>query len=709
LSYSESDEDGVIDRGVALELRSGVKQDVLPPSVHPVTCMPYEWVEGSEPLSARWGGRLPELPDSLRAVWEGCLDESSPTCAVVNDILRPGMPIKRARTPSSSFEPGDWVDVNPERCAYNESHTVAGLLEKYGYQKMGDRFRRPGGEGEPGVVILPGNGVAGAPHRFEAAFSHHQGEDPLTGHGAHDAFALFCKFEHNDRRRDAYQALAHTPAALERTRLHNEEIAGWLANASAAQARLAAQAAADLHRLIEKSGGDPDYIRMMRGERPRAEAAARQPHIKFPPGILSEIIPWMMDGAKTQQVELATAGALALCSIALAKKVASPTGCRPSLYLNCLASTAVGKEFQRECITMAAIDSGMLSDTLQMISRKPASSQAIPATLAANGGVLYLLDEVHHQLNKWAKTTDGGEIIETILSLHNSAATLVMGSDRADRKLNPTAKIKNPYLVLYCTSTQENFWASMQSGHATSGWANRFLLVESSVKKTRADCRVRVQVPQKTPARVVEWLRAARQIGCFKVDGSPEIDTSMDQPVALKYAPGAEEQLFLFSEYIFDNFNARGGDESLWGRAEDHALRLATILACSRLDSAEKLLAGAHEGIWISAVDMAWAISFVKQSCWGTQKHFAMSVADSPFEARSNAALDMIVKAGAGGIARSVLANNCRPLKIVSSKERADVFLSLEERGMIWHTQEGKAVRFFAAEHAGACLAAESP
>lgn len=56
--------------GMALELRCGTAhQDVLPPSIHPDTGRPYEWIYG-EPLAGSWE-RLPELPAELLAVWQG--------------------------------------------------------------------------------------------------------------------------------------------------------------------------------------------------------------------------------------------------------------------------------------------------------------------------------------------------------------------------------------------------------------------------------------------------------------------------------------------------------------------------------------------------------------------------------------------------------------------------------------------------------------
>lgn len=65
----------------ALDLRcataSGLTvQDVLPPSIHPGTGTPYEWVYG-DPLISDWRS-LPPLPDALRELWEQALHKPTP-------------------------------------------------------------------------------------------------------------------------------------------------------------------------------------------------------------------------------------------------------------------------------------------------------------------------------------------------------------------------------------------------------------------------------------------------------------------------------------------------------------------------------------------------------------------------------------------------------------------------------------------------------
>jgi hypothetical protein len=67
--------------GSGVELRCATTQgesvqDVLPPTVHPNTGKPYEWVYG-EPLLGDWS-QLPAIPASLKAAWRALIQEAPP-------------------------------------------------------------------------------------------------------------------------------------------------------------------------------------------------------------------------------------------------------------------------------------------------------------------------------------------------------------------------------------------------------------------------------------------------------------------------------------------------------------------------------------------------------------------------------------------------------------------------------------------------------
>ncbi len=152
-----------------LELRSGPRQDVLPPSVHPTTGKPYRW-DGFD-LAAH---DFPPMPEALVALWLDCTT-ATPSPAST----------RTGRTPSAI-------------AAYNAAHSVADLLAAHGYTAEGGRYRPPGATGAAGIVLL---------NDGARCFSHHAG-DPLANGHALDAFDVMCCLDHGGDTKAALRAVA---------------------------------------------------------------------------------------------------------------------------------------------------------------------------------------------------------------------------------------------------------------------------------------------------------------------------------------------------------------------------------------------------------------------------------------------------------------------------------------------------------------------
>ena len=169
-----------------LELRAGRVQDVLPPSIHPSTRRPYQWL--TPPVA-----EFPPLPQSLLALW---LDF---------DAFR-----RRARNRCPWAEPEPDVPILPPPAprqrtgqsviaAFNEAHDTVSILEAHGYQRVGKRrWKSPNGHGVAGVVLLPDSG---------RVYCHHTSDD-LGDNRSHDAFDLYARFDHGGDYRAAVKAAA---------------------------------------------------------------------------------------------------------------------------------------------------------------------------------------------------------------------------------------------------------------------------------------------------------------------------------------------------------------------------------------------------------------------------------------------------------------------------------------------------------------------
>jgi len=162
------------------ELRSATdgkqRLDILPPSIHPDTGLPYKWI--TQPAED-W----PEPPRWLLAMW-GDFEKFKPQMqAMCPWSIEPEAPKPRAK----HLQPkGDGVID-----AFLAANTLTDCLTRYGYNRIGKRWLSPhSGTGLPGVVLFPDG---------ESCWIHHA-SDPLgsddTGKPV-NAFDLFSHYEHN--------------------------------------------------------------------------------------------------------------------------------------------------------------------------------------------------------------------------------------------------------------------------------------------------------------------------------------------------------------------------------------------------------------------------------------------------------------------------------------------------------------------------------
>lgn len=181
---AEADE---LKKFTVFELRGGLVQDVLPPSIHPGTGKPYTW---RTPPAA---DGLPVLTADLLAIWQNWdafKRDAEAACPWRPKAAQPAA--KKATKPVA--QQGDRPSVID---AFNQAHDVESLLAAHGYAKKGRKWLCPhSSSGLPGITITDGR-----------VYSHH-GSDPLANGHQNDAFDVFCLLEHNGDQRAATKAAA---------------------------------------------------------------------------------------------------------------------------------------------------------------------------------------------------------------------------------------------------------------------------------------------------------------------------------------------------------------------------------------------------------------------------------------------------------------------------------------------------------------------
>lgn len=175
-------------RDTIFEFRGGYVQDVLPPSIHPDTKKPYEWVVESGQ------SEIPIIPDALLTIW------------VEWDKFRPQLldmcpwATKRFIPPIKKESKKLISDDNDIIGQFNRATPIDKLMEGYGYiKKSGGKYLSPySKKGIAGVVIFKDT---------NRLYSHHASE-PFDTSYSHDAFDMFCFFEHKENTIEAIKAAA---------------------------------------------------------------------------------------------------------------------------------------------------------------------------------------------------------------------------------------------------------------------------------------------------------------------------------------------------------------------------------------------------------------------------------------------------------------------------------------------------------------------
>jgi predicted P-loop ATPase len=199
--------DGTPGRFTVWEIRAAdaeQRQDVLPPSIHPDTQQPYQWLV--RPADVGGFKAPPEFLLQMWRNWDALKPQLQAVCPWAEQPT-----VKQSLTTRQPPANGDSVID-----AYNQAHGIEETLAQYGYKRQGKRYLSPHSTTKlPGVIIWPGN---------NKCFIHHA-SDPLCSDESGQPvgpFDLFTYYEHGGDMKKAAKAAAEqlgmkrkpTPPAL---------------------------------------------------------------------------------------------------------------------------------------------------------------------------------------------------------------------------------------------------------------------------------------------------------------------------------------------------------------------------------------------------------------------------------------------------------------------------------------------------------------
>ena len=661
LGWLKQDAKSPVDRFTIIEFRAGPNQDVLPPSLHP-DGHHYTWAEGKAPWDF---DELPTIPDKLLEFWRALADRNSGLREEIENLC----PWKKMHSGRRYVQASRMVDGEHNNVigAYNRAASVEDLLSQAGYRLKGKRWLAPSSSTKiPGVVVFNDQDHV-------KCYSHH-GSDPLADGYAHDAFDLLCTLQHNGDMRSALDEAAKVAGVDRHAPKREADITIDLAAAMEAQERR--RKARETPDTVTVRDDTPVKVVKTKVQEPDDGPAYDVPEypasLLKPGGVVQDIMEWILQTAQKPQPILALAAALSVVGTCLGRKVATQTGLRTNYYLVGVAGTSAGKDHARKCVKVL-FQSAALSDMLG--GEELASGPALLSRAANHPTSLFQIDELGLMLKAIATKGAGphlASIMTNLMKLFSSAGTVYHGTEYADQKNRERMDIAYPCVGLHGTTTPETLWPALGSQDVLSGYLNRLLILFVPDKRVPKQY-VGIGQP---PARVVEWMKAAREIQC----GIQGLDPA--SPIELPMAAMTPQMFRDFDQWIEDRMEQvkTKGLAPLWGRAWEHAAKLALGMACARYDAAQLKDVAAGGGLEIDPTSAQWAIDFVKFVLEIQEEQVATRMGDSDFDRWCQDVIRVIRAAGPSGRTESELTRFSRVFRALEPRQQDSIMDALKRR-----------------------------
>lgn len=650
------------DRFTIIEFRAGPNQDVLPPSLHP-DGHHYTWAEGKAPWDFE---ELPVIPPKLLDFWRTLADRESGLREEIDNLC----PWKKSHSGRRYAQASRAVssEHNDVIGLYNNAVSVEDLLTQSGYKKKGKRWLAPSSSTRiPGVVVFEDQD-------HQKCYSHH-GSDPLADNYAHDSFDLLTILQHNGNLQSALDEASRVVGVDRRAPKREPDVIIDMVAAVEAQEKRRMQRA--MPKAVAIRDDNPvqivkPQVQQVDDDGPSYDVPEYPAHLLKAGGVVQEITEWILQSAQKPQPILALAAALSVVGTVLGRKVSTATGLRTNYYLVGVAGTSAGKDHGRKCVKVLFQAAG-LSDLLG--GEELASGPALLSRTANHPTSLFQIDELGLMLKAIATKGAGphlASIMTNLMKLFSSAGTIYHGTEYADQKNRERMDIAYPCVGLHGTTTPETLWPALGSQDVLSGYLNRLMILFVPDKRVPKQY-VGIGQP---PASVIEWMKAAREIQC----GIQGLDPA--SPIELPFAAMTPQMFRDFDDWIENRMEQvkKQGLAPLWGRAWEHAAKLALGMACARYDASQLKQVAAGGGLEIDPTSAQWAIDFVKFVLTIQEEQVATRMGDSDFDRWCQDVIRVVRSAGPAGRTESELTKFSRVFRALEPRQQDSIMDALKRR-----------------------------
>lgn len=369
------------------------------------------------------------------------------------------------------------------------------------------------------------------------------------------------------------------------------------------------------------------------------------------PGLTGDVVKWLVDTAVRPQPALALGAALALVGALKAHRVQTETGLRTNLLIANVALSGTGKnrpiEGAKQLLEWSSLH--------PILMGKPGSNAGLMSDLIKKQGRgLLLWDELGLALKAMSHSkADNYQagIISLLTELFSCANSRYTGTSYSDAAKRDIGAIDQPCLALCGATTPKALFSAMSSSLVENGFVARFLFFSP----TSVDVARQVPAIASPPTSIISQMQEIQ--GWRTSSGTGAIQALVPNPPIIRCDLTCRPILADMQRYFDEQLSATLDDDlrAVWARGEEHALKVA--LTCT-------------EGPAIKAETLAWSFQLIKKSLEYIIYQLAGSVSDSKTEADTKKMLDIIDKAGPGGLSRSELT---RKTQWLTGAQRADL------------------------------------
>lgn len=384
------------------------------------------------------------------------------------------------------------------------------------------------------------------------------------------------------------------------------------------------------------------------------------------PGLVGDVAVWLTVNNFYHQHAYSLAAALSFVGVLKAHRVCTEEDARTNLLTVAVGPSTSGKSSPLKRLMSLAASAGVFD----RMNGEPASEQAlIKGLVDSDHRALILWDEMGLALKAMfqvnAPSYKAG-IIRTLLKIYSMADETMLGFQYANHDgKTPRVDLNQPCLCLYGTTTPEGIYGAFSSVEAINGFAARLLLFETHdyVAKRHKGTKI------PPPPELLERIRAAAGLD----DPAPAGNLAGVSVVAPRTVPyGAEARTLV--ELAGERFeelknqairNRRRADESIWGRAYEHMVKVALTVE----DAPE-----------ITAPSVRWAFELVERLCKNMVVAARDQIADNQTHAEVNSVLRIIKDAHPDWLSLSDIYKKTRGMP---RQKRTDHLAQLLEEGTI--------------------------